>query len=281
VRLGHLPRKKLLQTPTGRLEYVLSGEGSPTLVLFNGAGVTLEGWGRLYPGIERIGRVLAWNRRGVGASSRPAARPTGAVVVDEARQLLAALDLAPPYLLVGHSLGGLYVQLFARRYPGEVVGAVLVEATHPRDRELLKGHEGRLASVLGKVLAVPQRLFRANLRAELDGIDGTAREVESAGPFPGVPLTVVTGGQEPPRWLVPQEQARIKRAHQQALARLTPQGRQVMARRSGHFPQVTQPELVLDVLRSIALLARQPLVQHVGGQHVQDAGEDLLELADR
>lgn len=283
---GPLPRKTRHAAQAGTIEYVLAGAGAPTLVLLNGAGVTLEGWGRLHPGIERIGRVVAWNRFGVGRSSKPLLPQTGTVVVDSLRELLAALELAPPYLLVGHSLGGLYTQLFARRFPGEVAGMVLLESTHPRDRELLKGHEGRLAQVLGRVLSVPQKIFRANLHSEMDWIDSTAREVEAAGPFPPVPLAVVTGGHEPPRWLMPPEALRIKRAHQQALAKLSPRGRQVVARRSGHFPQLTQPELVLEVLREIAHEARegpsggQALVEHVGGQQVQDAGEDALEPGD-
>ena len=151
----------------------------------------------------------------MGASSGPTVPPTGAAVIGELHQLLATLQLPPPYLLVGHSVGGLYAQLFARCHPGEVAGLALVEATHPRDRELLRGQEGRLASVLGRVLSVPQRLFRANLHAELEGIDAIASEVEQGGPLPDVPLAVVTGGQEPPRWLVPPEQLRRKRAHQQ------------------------------------------------------------------
>jgi pimeloyl-ACP methyl ester carboxylesterase len=283
VFLGRLPRKQRYRTGAGSLEYVLSGEGAPTLVLLSGAGVTLEGWSRLYPGIERIGRVFAGNRFGVGGSSPPLLPQTGTVVVDSLREMLAALQLPAPYLLVGHSLGGLHVQLFARRFPRDVAGVVLIEATHPRDRELLKGHEGHLAKVLGNLLSVPQKLFRANLHSEMDWIDATAREVEAAGPFPNVPLAVVSGDNDPPRWLVPAEALRIRRAHQQALAKLSPRGRQVVARRSGHFPQLTQPELVLEVLREIAREAsgRQPLVEHVDGEQVQQAREHPLEPGDR
>ncbi|TFZ07893.1 alpha/beta hydrolase [Ramlibacter humi] len=275
--LGPLPRRQLLRTPAGRIEYVLSGEGPLTLLLFNGAGVTAEDWSRLYPGIESIGRVLAWNRAGVGRSAKPVSPQTGSVVVDSTRALLDALQLKPPYLLVGHSLGGLHAQLFARRFPHDVAGVLLLEATHPRDREQLKGHEGHLAKVLSRVLSLPQKLFRANLHSEMDWIDATAREVETAPPFPAVPLAVMSGGNDPPVWLVPPEVLRARRAHQRELAMLSPRGRQVIARRSGHFPQLTQPSLVLEVLRE---LGREALVEHVGRQQVEDGGEHALELAD-
>ncbi|HYF18606.1 MAG TPA: alpha/beta hydrolase [Ramlibacter sp.] len=254
-----LPRKRTHRLDAGTLEYVLSGAGEPALVLLNGSGVTLEGWARLYPGIERIGRVFAWNRFGVGRSSRPLLPQTGTVVVDTVRALLAAAGVPPPYVLVGHSVGGLYANVFARRHPAEVGGVVLLEATHPRDRELLKGHEGHLAKVLARTLSAPQQWLRPNLRAEMDWIDATAREVEGAGAFPPVPLAVVTGGREPPRWLVPEAALRIKRDHQRALALLSPHGRQVIAPGSGHFPQLTQPELVLEVLRSVVGQVVRPL----------------------
>jgi pimeloyl-ACP methyl ester carboxylesterase len=257
VIAGRLPRKRRLPLATGAIEYVLSGRGPATLVLLNGAGVTLEGWSRLYPGIERLGRVLAWNRFGIGASTPPRGPQDGLRVVATARDVLRRRELAPPYVLVGHSLGGLHAQLFARRHSEEVAGVVLLEATHPRDRELLRGHETQLAKVLGKLLSVPQQLFRPNLHAELDWLDEAAAEVESAGPFPSVPLAVVSGGNDPPRWLVPPAALRLRRQHQKDLARLSPQGMHAVARRSGHFPQITQPSLVVDAIRSVVLGATQ------------------------
>lgn len=255
---GRLPRRRKCQVGDGTLEYVLSGTGPATLVLFNGSGVTLEGWGRLYPQIERFGRVLAFNRFGVGGSSPPRGPQTGTTVLRATRELLAALELPPPYVLVGHSLGGLYANLFARRHSGEVAGLVLAEATHPRDRGMLHGHEGHLAKVLGRMLSVPQGAFRANLHAEMDCLEAAAREVEQAGPFPTVPLAVVSGGNAPPHWLLPPPALRQRRVHQKELARLSPLGARAVARRSGHFPQLTQPRLVLDAIRTVVEHARPP-----------------------
>lgn len=242
----------MLATAQGSLEVVVSGSGAPTLLLFNGAGMTLGGWGRLCPEIEQIGTVFAWNRLGAGRSDRPRAPQAGAAVVAALRQLLAQCALQPPYLLVAHSLGGLHAQLFSRAHPEEVAGVVLLEATHPRDRETLQGHETQLAAVLGKLFALPQRLFRANLHAEIAALDETARQLAAAGPFPPVPLTVLSGGQAPPRWLLSPAALEIRQAHQRELARLSPLGEQLIAARSGHFPQRSEPTCVLQVLRDMA-----------------------------
>lgn len=250
-RSAVLPRIRFAQVPGGRLGYVLSGKGRPTLLLFGGAGVGVEGWRQLYPGIERLGAVFGWNRFGMPGSDPPRQRQTGTAVLAALRELLAHAGLVPPYVLVAHSLGGLYANLFARRYPGEVAGVLFLEATHPDDREVLKKHETQLVRALGQVLALPQRLIRRNVHAELECVEDTVREIASAGAFPGVPLRVVTGGRTPRGWLMSPAAVAARRAHQQELARLSPMGEQVIAHQSGHFPQLSEPRLVLRVLEEL------------------------------
>lgn len=248
---------RALQTRSGRLGYILSGQGRPTLLLFNGAGVTLQGWRALYPAIETLGTVFAWNRFGVQGSDAPGARQTGALVVASLRELLSHAGVAPPYLLVAHSLGGLYANLFARLHPGEVAGVLFVEATHPHDHAVLRKHETQLVRALGRLLALPERLFRPNVHAELACVADTAREIEAAGAFPPVPVRVITGGLTPRSWMMSPAAVGARRANQQALARLSPQGEQVIAQASGHFPQLTQPGLVLRVLRDLLAACRR------------------------
>jgi pimeloyl-ACP methyl ester carboxylesterase len=250
-RLGALPPRQRLQTRAGTLEYVVSGSGAPAIVLLNGAGMTLEGWRALYPDIERLGTVFAWNRFGVKDSDSPRLAQTGAVVVASLRELLGYAGIAPPYVLVCHSIGGLYANLFARLHPAEVASVLFVEATHPRDQEMLQEHKTRLGRTLEKVLSLPQWLFRANLHSEIDAVPQTVEEIASAGPFPPVPVCVVTGGAAPPKWLMAPAALAARRRHQQELARLSPQGEQVVAARSGHFPQLTEPAVVLAALRRL------------------------------
>jgi pimeloyl-ACP methyl ester carboxylesterase len=250
-RLGNLPPRKKLQTRAGALEYVVSGAGSPTIVLLNGAGVTLEGWRGLYPAIEQAGTVFAWNRFGVKGSDAPRLAQTGAVVVASLRELLAYAGVQPPYVLVAHSLGGLYANLFARLYPSEISAVLFLEATHPKDQEVLKPHETQLTRALSKVLSLPQWLFKANLHSEIESVDRIVQELASAGPFPAIPVAVVSGGTHPPKWLMSPAGLQARRSHQEDLARLSPDGEHVVAGSSGHFPQLSEPQLVLDVLRRL------------------------------
>jgi pimeloyl-ACP methyl ester carboxylesterase len=253
-----LPERKKLQTRAGALEYIVSGKGAATIVLLNGAGVTLEGWRALYPAIEQIGTVFAWNRFGVRGSDAPRLAQSGAVVIASVRELLAYAGLAAPYVLVGHSLGGLYANLFARLYPQEVSAVLFLEATHPRDHEVGKEHENQLTNALSKVLALPHRFFKANLQSEIEATRLIVTAIAAAGPFPPIPVSVVTGGTRPPKWLVSERALQARRAHQEELARLSPQGEHVVAANSGHFPQLSEPDLVLDMLRRLVQRASSP-----------------------
>jgi pimeloyl-ACP methyl ester carboxylesterase len=246
-----LPRTQKLQTRAGLLEYTLSGRGDTSIVLLNGAGLTLAGWQALYPGIERLGRVFAWNRFGLQGSDDPPAVQRGAVIVASLRELVAYAGLEPPYVLVGHSLGGLFANLFARLHPREVAGVLFLESTHPRDEATLPHDRAKLAQGLSKVQGEPACEFEANLHAEIDAAGETVQEVEAAGAFPPVPVAVVTGGIDPPASLLPPEAVHARRAHQQALARLSPDTEHVIAEGSGHFPQRSEPQLVLDVLERL------------------------------
>jgi pimeloyl-ACP methyl ester carboxylesterase len=250
-RLGTLPPIQALQTRSGRLSFVLSGEGRPTFLLFSGAGMSLLGWAPLYPDIERLGTVFGWNRFGMQGSDEPGARQSGALVVGSLRELLGYAGVEPPYVLVAHSLGGLYANLFARLYPEQVAAVVLIEATHPDDQELLRKQEPELVKALGRMMALPEVLFEPNLHTELASVEDTVREIAAAGEFPAVPLRVVTGGLTPRSAQLSPGAVGAKRAHQQELARLSPAGEQVLAHQSGHFPQLTQPALVLSVLEEV------------------------------
>ncbi len=258
-RGGDVPPTDTIATRKGELEYTLSGDGPATIVLLNGAGMTLDGWSALYPHIEQLGRVLAWNRFGVQGSDDPPSAQDGTAVVASLRELLARAGLRPPYVLVGHSLGGLHANLFARLHPHEVAAVLFLAATHPRDRDVLEQDQERLKRGLSRVLAQPPREFEANLHAEMEAAADTVDAVGAAGPFPPVPVAVVTGGMDPPAALLAPEAAQAQRDRQHTLARLSPHGEHVVAERSGHFPQRSEPELVLRVLRRLierALAAR-------------------------
>ena len=113
-----------------RMNLYCTGHGSPTVVLDAGLGDGTKAWGLVQPVIARRTRTCSYDRAGLGFSD-PSPRPgTSANAVDDLHRLLAAAGIEPPYVLVGHSLGGMNVKLYAELYPAEVAGMVLVDPSH-------------------------------------------------------------------------------------------------------------------------------------------------------
>ncbi len=236
------------------LEYVTSGVGSPAVVLVNGSGGPIEGWHKVYPQLEGLGTVFAYNRLGVGGSSRPSEPQAGDVVVETLRALLLQADLRPPYVLVGHSLGGLFVNLFARTFPTEVAGVVLLDATAPEDVGVMAAYQSALQRFAQRAL---DTVLRKNECAETENVSRTVDLIDRSGPFPAIPLIVVTGG-KPALFRTTPVPARAARAeHQRRLAAMSPDGSQVVAGQSGHFPQFTEPGVVVEAVSEVVSRVRR------------------------
>lgn len=240
-----LPIKLTRQVDGATVEYILAGANGPAVVLVNGAGGPVEGWFKVFAKLASSHCTVAYNRPGIGQSSKPAVPQTGMEGVEALRELLDALAVPPPYVLVGHSLGGLVVNLFARLYPEEVAAVVLLEATAPDDVRLLPRFENRVQRWLK---GLTRRLLPPHPFDDTEQLDATLAELDAAPPFPPLPLLVVTGARPALTWATPRALLAARARHQQALASLSPLGRQVMAVNSGHFPQFSEPELVCRVI---------------------------------
>jgi pimeloyl-ACP methyl ester carboxylesterase len=119
-----------------RLHLYCMGEqsdGSPTVILEQGLGGTSPAWALVQPEVAKVTRVCAYDRAGLGWSD-PAPKGTprdGTQVASELHTLLQQANIPAPYVVVGHSSGGLYALSFAHQYPNEVVGVVLLDSSHP------------------------------------------------------------------------------------------------------------------------------------------------------
>jgi pimeloyl-ACP methyl ester carboxylesterase len=112
-----------------RLHIQCSGQGSPTVVLETGLGAWSSHWALIQPAIAEHTRVCSYDRAGLGWSEPvPAPRDANRIAI-ELHALLQAAGIPAPYVLAGHSNGGLYARLFTSLYPSEVIGLVLADPT--------------------------------------------------------------------------------------------------------------------------------------------------------
>jgi pimeloyl-ACP methyl ester carboxylesterase len=237
-----------------RLHVSCTGTGSPTVILEAGLGDSAETWKAVQPAVAAFTRVCSYDRAGKGASD-PDPRPqlrTSRMVVEDLDRLLRAAPVIGPYILVGHSLGGAHIRLFASRFPQDIVGMVLVDASHEDQFTRIK------CSGLSLPLPAPgENSERADMLASLD-------EVGQAKWRANMPLVVISHGRpiaDVVPNITPAQVACVEAtwlALQRELTGRSSQGRLVVAGKSGHYVQAEEPAVVIQAIREVVLAARSP-----------------------
>lgn len=138
------------------------GEGKPTVVFENGLGVFALQWAYIQAQMAQSTHTLSYDRAGQGWSDLSPQPRTPQQLTAELHQLLSELQLSPPYVLVAHSFGGLISRYYARQYPDQLQGMVLVDTSHERQLEKVKDYQ-RGHDLMLKSLRVLSFLSRSSL----------------------------------------------------------------------------------------------------------------------
>lgn len=222
----------------GRMVRMLvAGSGDATVVFENGYGPPLEMWGKIQPAVSRFAKTVSYDRAGFGLSDDGPPPRDGRRIAADLHRALRLANIAPPYILVGASLGGPYIRVFGGLYPDDVAGMVLVDPTP--DTEEIDG------------TGLP----------ELDVLSDTLDQARMSTIPPGIPVFLIDAISELD---VPFATGAIRssRANQrkgiQADSRAykewidgIPGGRIVTTPDSGHNVAQEQPELVVDTIRRV------------------------------
>jgi pimeloyl-ACP methyl ester carboxylesterase len=263
-----------------------TGEGTPTVILNAGLGDTYVSWRKVQPQIAKFVRVCSYDRAGLGYSDSSSRPRTSKDIAEELHALLQAAHVAPPYVLVGHSLGGYEVRLFASLYRNEVAGMVLVDASHPdqmnrfppdlknmaatqvREDEFL---EFTMPFGVPRLLALcdddpVQRAAECNFHslrestAELKSFPESAAQAAVTGTLGDMPLAVLSHDPDKPSAELPPDLAKPTNDAwenmQEELAHLSTRGTQMIAKNSGHYIQIDRPEIVIDAVHNVVEQAR-------------------------
>ena len=213
-----------VRLPDGRgLAFRCTGHGTPTAILEGGWAANSLAWSRVQPLVAATTRVCSYDRAGMGLSDAGPEPRDGAAIARELDDGLRAAGIAPPFVVVGHSAGGLYVRAFADRRPRDVVGMVLVDPSVEyqdkrlsamfgpgagsvaalRDRSaacLAAARAHALPSLEPKLAkcdpAIPVATWQAEV-AELDSLWGATSDEIANGraSYGAMPLIVLTAGE--------------------------------------------------------------------------------------
>jgi pimeloyl-ACP methyl ester carboxylesterase len=165
---------RLIEVGGHSLHLSCTGSGTPTVVLEPGAGEMSSNLGWIAPAVARDTRVCVYDRAGRGWSEPADTAQDGAQIATDLHTLLQRGHVLGPYVLAGHSFGGLYVLTFAARYPNEVAGMVLVDSTAPASAanpgtpSLGHGGSNDALSRVSALVSAAARLGLARLYAQSD-----------------------------------------------------------------------------------------------------------------
>lgn len=249
-----------------KLRLRVAGSGSPTVVLDYGLGGSIENWNDVFPEVARFTRVVAYDRAGYGESEPGPGPRSQTRIATELHTLLNRAQIAPPYVLVGHSLGGANMRAFAHLLKDEVAGLVFVDPfnvnifTSQSDKEreaAMTQQEAALKDAPAGVQAEWQFLKSEN--------QNNFPQVRAFGAPPDVPMMVLVAGRgRPPRWVksvLDEYGTWVAEASEGGLV-VTPESR--------HSIQSDDPALVISAIRRVVF----PSVQNALERAIRDKGVD-------
>jgi len=258
-----------------------AGQGMPVVIFESGLGDSFLSWRKVQPEVAKFTRTCSYDRAGIGYSETSSGPRTSRVFAEQLHALLQAASVSPPYILVGHSMGGYDVRLFASRFRGEVAGMVLVDASHPDQENRfppeLKAMEGswlrdaefvaytmpfglpRLMDLCDDdpVLRAAECNFQTAFEnmAEIKSFPRSAAETAATGSLGDMPLAVLSHDPDRPSADLPPDVAKVTNdaweKMQVELSHLSTRGTETIVKGSSHYIQIDRPEAVVAAIKNV------------------------------
>ncbi|WP_368505043.1 alpha/beta fold hydrolase [Alkalihalophilus sp. As8PL] len=215
-------------------------QGKPTVIMDAGYGDDSSVWKSMIMDVAEFVNVLVYDRAGLGKSDKSSNERTSLEMVKELNELLYHMNLAPPYLLVGHSFGGVNMRLYATNYPDEVCGLVLVDATPEDYRERF------LPTMSQEFQQAYAKQF--TLECNYDEFIKSLKQIKESRQRLQIPLIVLSAGNK----------AHYTKANQvlwndmqQEMATHSSKGEFILAEKSAHYIQNDEPEVVVHTIKRL------------------------------
>lgn len=272
------PSIKMVEAKGHRLRVQTAGmhhttANQPTVIFEAGAGDSLETWSLVVPAVAEFTHTIAYERSGNGESEWDGQQPTPQHVADNLHALLEQIGARPPYVLVGHSLGGWYNRMYAGLYPQEIAGLIYVDGgLLPSEEDLLELYKALGATTedlethaekYRKTVAdfnaqASPAAYRAELQVAVDPYGVDVQALPRKVPIVALMAAKLDPGRQEWYRLFPCEPEdchalalSVNMRWMSRLALTVPDGTFIVDRKSGHHIQNDDPELVIAAIRRV------------------------------
>ncbi|MDI2588513.1 alpha/beta hydrolase [Psychrobacillus sp. NEAU-3TGS] len=237
-----MTKEIFVQISDCKLYAKLVGEnkGRPTIVLDAGYGNTSKVWDSVVDDISLLSDVFIYDRAGLGKSESSSNSRTSREMVRELHELLKGAKIKPPYILVGHSFGGVNARLYATKYPKEVCGLVLVDSTPEDYREIFlptMPHEFQQAYN-------KQFVYEGNYDEFMESLKQLKVSIRKL----NIPLVVLSAGKKAH---YSEDSQALWNEMQKEILKISSIGEFVIAENSAHYIQNDEPELVISAIKRV------------------------------
>lgn len=243
-------KKSIIQVNQKATEVAYAEGELGTIVYLSGYNSEMDNWNYMYNMHDGRYGFFTYNRAGVGKSENVQGVRNATVIVNELKQVLDAVNAKPPYILVGHSMGGIYARLFYHQYPSLVKGIVLVDATHERQLDTLmtmipadkrSEFSAILEEQLNQALAVmPEGAIKEEFRSNFKDNYTIIKTFPKITELPIAVLTSIKPSSEEPAPI----KAIIEALHREWSTVAGSKGWFSATSKSGHYIQLDEPKLV-------------------------------------
>lgn len=254
------------------------GAGLPAVILETGLGGLGITWKDVMKGVEPLTRVCSYDRAGYGYSDAGPLPRTSNLIAEDLEKLLAAANEKGPYILVGHSFGGMNIRVFNARNKQDVAGLIFVDSSHPEQFNRFPASVRRKQNIVNWVLRgvlplnrigvvraalawtsnyddeltfrVTQPKFGQAYMSELDSLLESGRQTSAASPTLGdQPIIVLTAGKDGTG--TPELYKMWREEFQPELVRMSTRSKQYVVEGSTHLIPIEKPQAVVDAIREM------------------------------
>ena len=224
------------------LNLLIGGQGSQAVIFEGGFGAGIASWSTVQKEVSAFARTVSYDRAGIGQSGLGPKPRSAKQIATELHVALEKAGVKPPYVLVGHSFGGIYVRVFADMYPKEIAGMVLIDPSQESFNEWLKKNQAaRLKEGEAEIAKAPEGVRAEGAATEISYAEARVTKVP-----PGVPVTLLTATEDS---TMPADAKTVWIEKHKEWIATVPGGQHIVVEKTGHFIQAQQPKLVIDTIR--------------------------------